>query len=369
MKNKKKTIGVILGIGMILISVLGCTSPKDTGVSSSAESSEKIELALITDLGHIDDRSFNQAAWQGVQQYAKENGVTYAYYEPEEGTTDSYVESIDQAIAKGAKLVVCPGYLFASAVFIAQDRYPDVAFILVDGEPHDAANTVSKTGKNVLSILYQEEQAGFLAGYAAVKDGHRKLGFMGGLAVPAVIRYGYGFVQGANLAAQELGIDTEIKYNYTGTFIGTPEIQAQAAAWYAEGTEVIFTCGGAIVESVIDAAEEHDNAKVIGVDVDQSDLSKTVITSAMKMITSSVYSGIQDYYSNAFPGGTTQTFSAANNGIGLPIDSSTFRSFSQQDYQVIYAKLVSGEIGVANQTEDSTTADLPLLATTVTYIK
>lgn len=369
MKSKKKQIAAVLCICITVISVLGCAAPKDSGTASASETTEKFELALITDLGHIDDQSFNQAAWQGVKQYAEENGITYKYYQPEEGTTDAYIETIDLAIAGGAKLVVCPGYLFETPVFIAQDRYPDVSFILVDGQPHDSANNVSKIGKNVLSILYQDEQAGFLAGYAAVQDGHSKLGFMGGMAVPSVIRYGYGFVQGADLAAQELGITTEIQYTYTGTFIGTPEIQALATSWYTDGTEVIFSCGGAIVESVILAAEEKDNAKVIGVDVDQSSQSKTVMTSAMKMLTSSVYSGIRDYYGNTFQGGTVQKFSALNNGIGLPMDTSSFSTFSPQDYQDVYAELVAGEIVIANQTEDSTTADLPLQATTVTYIK
>ncbi|PKM61531.1 MAG: BMP family ABC transporter substrate-binding protein [Firmicutes bacterium HGW-Firmicutes-4] len=368
MKSKKKRIGAILWIGVMLISVFGCAPPQDTGAASESEP-EKFELALITDLGHIDDQSFNQAAWQGLKQYAEEHGISYKYYQPEEGTTDSYVETIDQAVAAGAKLVVCPGYLFETPVFIAQDSYPDVSFILVDGQPHDSANNVSQIGKNVLSILYQDEQAGFLAGYAAVKDGHSKLGFMGGLAVPSVIRYGYGFVQGADLAAQELGITAEIQYTYTGTFVGTPAIQALATSWYDDGTEVIFSCGGAIVESVILAAEGRDNARVIGVDVDQSSHSNTVMTSAMKMLTSSVYSGIRDYYSNTFPGGTVQKFSAANNGIGLPMETSTFRSFSTQDYQDIYADLVAGEIVIASQTEDSTTADLSLMATTVSYIK
>lgn len=364
----KKALSVVLLIGTVLVCLAGCSNTKDPGEASKSGTAEKYEIALITDLGQIDDKSFNQAAWEGVKQYAEEHRISYKYYRPEEGTADAYVETIDLAIAGGAKLVVCPGYLFETPVFIAQDKYPDVAFILLDGEPHDAAYSTSKIGKNVLSILYQDEQAGFLAGYAAVKDGNTKLGFIGGMAVPSVIRYGYGFVQGADLAALELGINTEIRYTYSGTFLANPDIQALATSWYQGGTNVIFSCGGAIVGSVISAAEEKDNAKVIGVDVDQSAQSQTVMTSAMKMLTKSVYSGINDYYSNAFKGGTVQKFSAENGGIGLPMETSKFVSFSQQDYDSVYAKLVSGDIAIANQTDDSTTADLPLLATTIQYI-
>ena len=172
---------------------------------TEAAASGGYELALVTDLGTIDDKSFNQGAWEGLKKYAEENGISYKYYQPQEGTTDSYLETIGLAIEGGAKLVVCPGFLFEEPIYMAQDKYPDVHFILLDGEPHDASYTY-KTNDNVMPILFQEDQAGFLAGYAAVKDGYTKLGFMGGMAVPAVIRYGYGFVQGAEYAAVEDGV-------------------------------------------------------------------------------------------------------------------------------------------------------------------
>ena len=170
--------------------------------ASSKGGAEGYELALVTDLGTIDDKSFNQGAWEGLKKYAEENSIAYKYYQPQEGTTDSYLETIGLAIEGGAKLVVCPGFLFEEPIYMAQDKYPDVHFILLDGEPHDADYNY-KTNDNVMPILFQEDQAGFLAGYAAVKDGYTKLGFMGGMAVPAVIRFGYGFVQGAEFAAEE----------------------------------------------------------------------------------------------------------------------------------------------------------------------
>ena len=324
--------------------------------ASEASADGSYELALVTDLGTIDDKSFNQGAWEGMERYAKENNISYKYYQPQEGTTDSYIETIGLAIEGGAKLVVCPGFLFEEPVYIVQDQYPEVCFILLDGEPHDADYNY-KTNDNVMPILFQEDQAGYLAGYACVKDGYTKLGFMGGMAVPAVIRYGYGFVQGA-----------EVMYNYTGAFAATPEAQAMAASWYQNGTEVVFGCGGAVGNSVMAAAEEA-GAKFVGVDVDQSPESETVITSAMKELSNSVYEGVKQFYAGSFPGGSTSVFTAENDGVGLPMDTSKFETFSQADYDALFAKLSGGEITIQNGTEDSTTADLTLAKTKVNFVE
>ena len=338
---------------------------------TEAAASGGYELALVTDLGTIDDKSFNQGAWEGLKKYAEENGISYKYYQPQEGTTDSYLETIGLAIEGGAKLVVCPGFLFEEPIYLAQDKYPDVHFILLDGEPHDADYNY-KTNDNVMPILFQEDQAGFLAGYAVVKDGYTKLGFMGGMAVPAVIRFGYGFVQGAEFAAEEDGITgLEIMYNYTGAFSATPEAQSMAASWYQNGTEVIFGCGGAVGNSVMAAAQEK-NAKVIGVDVDQSAESETVITSAMKLLSNSVYDGVKDFYDGSFPGGKTSVFTVANNGVGLPMDTSKFEKFSQEQYDAVYKKLADGEIGLVQFSADNNdpTKDLTDLTNTkVTFVE
>ena len=388
---KKKVLSSVLAVAMVASMLVGCGSSntaatteatsevaeesateavteESTVVKESESSADGYELALVTDLGTIDDKSFNQGAWEGMVKYAEENGISYKYYQPQEGTTDSYVETIGLAIEGGAKLVVCPGYLFEEPVFNVQDQYPDVNFILLDGEPHNADYSEYKTGDNVMAILFQEDQAGYLAGYAAVKDGSTKLGFMGGMAVPAVIRYGYGFVQGADAAATELGTDVEVMYNYTGAFQATPEAQAMAASWYQNGTEVIFGCGGAVGNSVMAAAEEA-GAKVIGVDVDQSSESDTVITSAMKMLSNSVYDGVASFYDGSFPGASTTVFTAENDGVGLPMETSKFESFSQADYDALFADLAAGKVTIANDTSDSTTADLTLKNTTVSFVE
>lgn len=341
------------------------------GTAVKSETSDGYELALVTDLGTIDDKSFNQGAWEGMKKYAEENGISYKYYQPQEGTTDSYLETIGLAIEGGAKLVVCPGFLFEEPVYLAQDQYKDVHFILLDGEPHSGDYSEYRTEANVMPILFQEDEPGFLAGYAAVKDGYTKLGFLGGMAVPAVIRYGYGFAEGADYAAKEMGVDgIEIMYNYTGAFAATPEAQSMAASWYQNGTEVIFGCGGAVGNSVMAAAEEK-SAKVIGVDVDQSYESDTVVTSAMKQLSVSVYDGVRDFYAGSFPGGKTSIFSAKNDGIGLPMETSKFTKFTQADYDAVYAQLKDGKITLVQPSEDNNdpTRDLKLEKATINFVE
>ena len=382
----KKTISIILAI-IILCSVLvtlGACKKTDTGATTK-KADDTYEIALITDLGTIDDRSFNQGAWEGVQQYANEFGKTFKYYKPTEGTNDAYVAAIDLAVKGGAKIVVCPGYLFETPIYTAQTKYPNVNFILLDGTPHTADYATFKTESNVASILYAEQQAGFLAGYAVVKDGMTSLGFMGGMAVPAVIRYGYGYIQGAEAAAKEMGLaknSITVKYNYTGKFEATPEAQTQAAGWYKAGTQVIFGCGGKLGNSVMAAAEAADK-KVIGVDVDQSNESDTVITSAMKMLKKSVYDNITAFYAGTFKGGVTQTLDAKVGGIGLPMATSKFTTFSQADYDAVFAKIVAGDYTILTDTQvgnsgDPTTANntvtpkLPAMATEfvkIVYVK
>lgn len=386
---KKKVMSLLLVAAMTAAMLAGCGSPKEEGSagstpdaangSGSVENTETgtvsgadaagSELALVIDVGTIDDKSFNQGSWEGVQRYAEETGVSSKYYKSAEATTDAFIETIELAIEGGAKTVVCPGYLFEEPIYTLQTKYPDIHFILVDGQPHDGSETpVYETGANTMPILYEEDQAGFLAGYAAVKDGYKKLGFMGGLSLPAVIRYGYGFLAGADYAAKEMNVaDVEVTYYYTGSFDATPEAQTMAASWYQAGTEVIFACGGSVGNSVM-AAAEASNGKVIGVDVDQSSESDTIITSAMKMLSNSVYDAVKSVYDGSFKGGETMVFDAANDGVGLPMETSKFQTFTQADYDSVYAQIVSGEIKIDNDTNKEVT-DLGIANIKVTEVQ
>jgi len=324
--------------------------------------SDTYEIALVTDVGNIDDKSFNQGTWEGVKAFAEANKITYNYYRPSEDSTEARVETMKTAIDTGAKVVVCPGYLFEEAVYQIQNDYPEVQFLLIDGEPHDA-NYKYATAENVHCILYQEEQAGYFAGYAAVKDGYKKLGFLGGMDVPAVIRYGYGFLQGANAAAKELKIekDVTVKYWYAGGFAPSDEIKTKMEAWYADGTEVVFSCGGGIYLSAV-AAAEAAGTKVIGVDVDQAAESETIITSAMKELKNSVVLSLEELYKNKtedalkWPtnlAGKTSTLGAADNCTGLPTAKESWRlkKYTVEEYKDLFEAVKNGTVTISNKTD------------------
>lgn len=367
----KKFFVILLAVALVL--PLAACGPKDPGVEDPGTDpvESTYELALVTDKGTIDDKSFNQGAWEGLKQYAEEKNITYKYYQPAEQTDSAYLDTIDLAIEGGAKLVVCPGFLFQPAVFEAQDLYPDTKFIILDGYPH-AGDFIPAVNDNVWAVLYAEEQVGFLASYAAVKEGYTKLGFMGGMAVPAVVRYGHGFIQGAEYAAEEMGIDSiEVMYHYTGDFIASPEVQSMAASWYNAGTEIVFAAGGAVGNSVMAAAEEAGTA-VIGVDVDQYAESDTVITSALKMLSLSVYNGIADFYAGSFPGGEVANLDATNGGVGLAMEHAKFETFTQADYDAIFAELGAGSIAIIRDTDASgdpvNVTDIPVEIVTVKVV-
>ncbi|NLC32158.1 MAG: BMP family ABC transporter substrate-binding protein [Clostridiales bacterium] len=352
---------------LVLVMVLALALP--FGVFAQ----ETYEIAMITDTGTIDDKSFNQGTWEGIVAYAKAQDKTSNYYQPEGASTDFYLDMIEQAVNAGARIVVTPGYYFEQPIFLAQDMYPDVHFVLIDGEPNDGdyskGDPVKRTEENAVGIVYAEEQAGFLAGFAAVKDGNTKLGFMGGVPVPAVVRFGYGFVQGAEYAAKELGLtDLVMNYHYTGGFDATPEAQALAASWYNSGVQVIFACGGAVGNSVM-AAAEAANGKVIGVDVDQSGESDTVITSSMKGLAASVEQTLDAFYNGTFPGGELLVKDAAADGVSLPMDTSKFETFSQDDYDAIFAKLVDGDITLLKDTDIASVTEIPVTTMTVSEIQ
>lgn len=332
----KKLLASLLVLSMALA---GC------GGSSTATP----EIALITDAGNINDKSFNQSAWEAVEQFVKDNGgseeIGYKYYKPANFDTAGYSDSIDEAIENGAKTIVCPGFKFNDAVDAKQSEYPDVNFIFIDSTP-----TSGKIEKNVYCALYAEQESGYLAGYAAVKDGYTKLGFMGGMALPAVMRFGYGFVQGANDAAKELGVTVEIKYNYTGSFNESPEIKTLSSAWYNDGTEIIFACGGSICNSVFQAASEAGKY-TIGVDSDQKDASPTVVTSAMKGVYNTVYNQLEKVYNGTFEGGKVETLTAAGNYVKLSDDFSRFNKFTKEEYDEVFKKVQNGEIKIKNDEE------------------
>ena len=348
--------------------------------SSAAEGGEKIvKVALTCDTGTIDDESFNQACWTAVSGYM---GADCQYYIPEADASDEDRETmIRLAVNEGADVIVCVGYLYGASLAWAADQYPNVKFIAVDVTQGDIGTDTIPA--NCYCITFKEEQAGYLAGYAIAKDGKTKLGFLGGMAVPAVIRYGYGFVQGADAAAQELGQNIEINYFYGGQFYGDANITSRMEGWYSNGTQVVFACGGGIYTSAVEAALKN-NGYVIGVDVDQNYIGANgvadgtyaynpFITSAMKGLSEAVNTALADIDAGSWDdiAGSNGNFGLEDGDyIGLPTDADSwnFESFTTDEYEEVKGKIKSGEITVDNSSDDATKPTVSEF-TTVNYIQ
>ena len=285
----KKIVALLLVLCMA-VSLVACGGSEEKAEAAApAETASEYKVAMVTDYGDITDQSFNQTTWEAVVKFGEDNGVETKYYKPTSNDTAGRVASVELAIAEGYNVIVMPGYAFGGTIAEVSGEYPDIKFIALDVAAGDLLEGgVALKGEsydynpdnwnltdyvymdNVYCAIYQEELAGYMAGYAAVKLGYTKLGFLGGMAVPAVIRYGYGFVQGCDAAAKELNINVDVKYVYGNQFFGDADITAYMDNWYQNGTEVVFACGGGIYTSAVDAAKKVEGAKVIGVDVDQA---------------------------------------------------------------------------------------------------
>ena len=361
----KKILALLLAVLMVVGMFAACG--KKTGGESSTTDPEKIademtsadgkyEIAFITDVGQLKDKSFNQGTYDGVKLYAANNNKSYKYYMPandNQATDDDRINAVKAACDNGAKVVVAAGFMQEGALRAAAKAYPDVSFIFIDGYPvaEDPAVEGSPVLKNVAGISFQEEQSGYLAGYAAVMEGYTKLGFTGGGGGtnPACQRFGYGFVQGAEAAAAAKSVKVEVNYSWLhgATFSASNELQTMATGWYQNGTEVIFCCGGSMFTSVASAAGAEDG-KVIGVDVDQSSQSPTVITSAMKGLADSVQWALAKFYEGKFAelGGTGTALGAKDNAVGLPVATWSLKNWTVADYEALLAKIVDGSVTV-----------------------
>ncbi len=379
MKNTKKFLALLLAVTMVF-ALAACggddkaTDPTDTPVTDTpatdtpatdapvapvsaddiddnmTSADGKYQVAFITDVGQLKDKSFNQGTYDGVKLYAAANGKSYKYYQPANGneaTDDDRYDAMKAAVEGGAEVIVAAGFMQEGALKKAAMDYPDVPFVFIDGYPlsDDNGNVLS----NVAGIAFKEEQPGYLAGYAVVKEGFEKLGFAGGGGGtnPAVCRYGYGFVQGANAAAAEMGKTVEINYTYQygATFSASPELQALTAGWYNNGTEIVFSAGGSIFQSITDAAAANDGC-VIGVDVDQSPDSDTVVTSAMKGLSSSVEWAVAKVYDGTWTeiGGNATSLGANEDAVGLPTASWSMVNYSVEDYETLLAGIKAGTV-------------------------
>ena len=338
----------------------------------------KYEVAFVTDVGQLKDKSFNQGTYDGVKLYAANNGLSYKYYQPANGseaTDDDRFTAMKAAVDNGAKVVVCAGFMQTNALRMAASQFTDVSFVYIDGDVirADAEDKNSAILTNVAGVAFKEEQCGYLAGYAAVKEGYTKLGFTGGGGGdnPACCRYGYGFVQGADAAAKELNEKVEMNYSwqYGANFSASPELQTMAAGWYQAGTEVIFACGGSMFQSVVAAASAEDG-KVVGVDVDQSSESETVVTSAMKGLSDAAEWAIAKVYDGTWDeiGNAATSLGVAENAVGLPTATWSMENFSVADYEDLFQKVLNGDITIDNNSEMADPSTAGLSNVNVNYI-
>ena len=338
------------------------------------------KVAMITDCGDITDQSFNQTTYKACKTFCDTNSVEFKYYKPTGDNTAARIEMVDQAVADGYNVIVMPGFAFAATIAVCQDTYKDVKFIVLDVSEYDLydafynhdknnvrtdlidANNPEHINKNVYCAVYQEELCGYMAGYAAVKLGYTKLGFLGGMAVPAVIRYGFGFVQGANAAAVETDTKIEINYVYGGLFNGNADITAKMDTWYSAGTQVVFACGGGIFTSAAEAAAKV-GGKVIGVDTDQSGIidggygEGMTVTSAMKGLAATVNTMLAEVLAGNWDnyGGKIETLglvgeNPTENYVQIPMESTQWADgkFTQDDYKALVASMFKGDITVSN---------------------
>ena len=359
----KKFLAMILALVMVLAMV------------SVASAEDAMRVAMITDYGDITDQSFNQTTYEACKKWAEENGVDFTYFKPAGDSTAERVAMVEKAAEEGYNVIVMPGYAFGGTIAEVQNDYSDIKFVALDVSEGDLGGV--ELASNVYCAVYQEELCGYMAGYAAVKLGYTHLGFLGGMAVPAVVRYGYGFVQGCNAAAVELGKEKEVtvEYVYGGQFYGDADITAYMDNWYQTlGVQAVFACGGGIYSSAAEAAAKV-NAKVIGVDVDQAGIIDAygegmTVTSAMKGLAATVNTLLTEIKAGNFAnyGGKVETLGLVSgtdldaNYVGLPASTQYAEGFTAEDYAALVAKMFAGEVTVSNDTETQ-----PEVALTVTY--
>ena len=362
----KKFLALILALVMAL-SLVACgqknqdsngtyDTDKDTDVTDVA-----YKVAMITDYGDITDQSFNQTTYEACKEFCEANGLQFNYFKPAGDSDAERVAMIESAIDEGYNVVVMPGYAFAGAIKETADIYPEVTFIALDVSAGDLGDDYTLPS-NLYCAVYQEELCGYMAGYAAVKLGYTKLGFLGGMAVPAVVRYGFGYVQGVDAAAKELGITVDLKYAYGNQFVGDADITAAMDTWYQGGTEIVFACGGGIYTSAAEAAAKV-GGKIIGVDVDQAGIidgdygEGMTVTSAMKGLAPTVKHLLSEVVAGNFAnyGGKIETLGlvSANpeeNYVQIPTASTQFEDgkFTQADYEALVAAMFAGDVTVSN---------------------
>ena len=361
----KRILALVLALCMVF-ALCACNNGDKDSKETDKPDKAAMKVAMITDYGDITDQSFNQTTYEACKAYCTEKSIDFNYFKPASDADADRVAMIEKAVADGYNVIVMPGFAFGPAVKQTVNTYPDVKFFTLDVSAGDLGEDF-KIPSNLYCAIYQEELCGYMAGYAAVKLGYKQLGFLGGMAVPAVVRYGYGFVQGANAAAVEMKIadQVSVKYVYGNLFKADPAITAVMDTWYKGGTEVVFACGGGIYASAAEAAAKVEGAKVIGVDVDQSGIidgkygEGMTVTSAMKGLAPTVKTVLSAISADKWAdfGGKMESLGLVSenpedNYVQIPMESTQWSDdFTKDDYKALVAAMFKGDIKVDNSTE------------------
>lgn len=311
------------------------------------------EIVLLTD-GPVEDGGYNEAVYNGVRMYALGAGKSFSYYNANPDDLESYRKLVERSVQENAGIIVCVGDTFGQTVGGMQESCPQTSFLLIDSVPHSAEGEALSIAPNVHCVLFHEEQAGYLAGYMAVWEGYRNLGFVGGKEEPAVMRYGYGYLQGIDAAAKDLSLDdVVVKYWYAGTFLPDIAVREKADGWYESGTQVIFACGGGIYESVLEAAENQDGL-LIGADVDQARVSDRFLTSAVKNINTAVTDTLDSFYADRgwseAEAGQVKRYGVEEGCAAIPVVDTEwrFKEVSTTLFFEIYKQMKRGDRAVSD---------------------
>jgi basic membrane protein A len=352
---------------MLSTALAGCGSKDSAGGTSASDSpaataatSAKFKVGMVTDSGTIDDKSFNQGTWEGVKKAAQELSLDSKYLKPAGQTEADYTKEIGNLYDAGFKFIVTPGFKFETAIFKSQDKYKDAKFVLLDGSPNDGKGK-TEVKSNTVNIFFAEHESGFLAGVAAalqLKEGDA--GFIGGMPIPPVQKFNWGFQQGVKYANDNLGTKITIKPEnviYQGSFDNLAAGGQLAAQMYDRGVKVIFCAAGGVgVGAIKEAKTRASGGKevwIVGVDSDQfadgvyKDDKSVILTSAMKKVNQAAYDMIKAEADGKFPGGQTLTFDSKNNGVGLPEKNPNLTDETVTKVNDVFKKLQSGEIKVA----------------------
>ncbi|MEA9355679.1 BMP family ABC transporter substrate-binding protein [Bacteriovorax sp. PP10] len=312
--------------------VLLCVSAIVPATSSAAP----LKVGMVTDVGGVNDQSFNQSAWEGLTKVKKELGIKTSYQESKQDA--DYPANLETLLDAKNDLIWGIGFKMADAILIAAKQNPKQKYAIID------YSFGAKTPKNVVGVMFKAEEGAFLAGYIAAKMSKTgTLGFIGGMSVPIIHSFQYGFKAGAKYANKKINILEQHAESFTDAAKG----KAIANQMIGKGADVIFHAAGAVGDGVIEAVKEKDKMAV-GVDRDQNYLApKNVITSSMKRVDNAVFNVVSDLSKGVFKGGTTVEYGLKDGAVDIaPTTTKMIPSILLEDVAKIKKEIIAGKIKI-----------------------